>query len=476
LNRTAGDGTGQYSRAYRGYFLALMVVVSAFAIIDRVALLTVGQAISRDLGLNDFQFGLVSGFAFAVVYTLAGLPLARIAESGNRVKLIAIAVAVWSLFSFLSGFALSFLQLLLCRVVIGIGEAGVQPPAIAIISDLYPPNRRGTALAILSIGLPVGSLVGAASAGYLADAYSWRTVFLLLGVPGLLLAVIAWVTLRDPPRGLSEGRSSAPIEPAPPARAVFRHLAVRASFWHIVVGLALTYFAAAGIGSFIPQYFARVFGMSLGQSGILFGLVGASSSLAGNLSGGVIVDWISRRDRRWYAWLPAAGILIAAPLYLAAFGVLNPMIATAFLVIAGVFMFLHYAPLQAVLQNMVEPRMRATAAFIFFFIVSMLGYGVGPTLLGLISDALARHAFAPGDYHSLCSGAVPGTAIAKDLLKACHAASASGIRGAMTIMSCLFFWAALHFWLAARTLRHDLPPDANSLPRSPANAKLNSLN
>jgi len=476
LNRIAGDGAGQYSRVYRGYFLTLMVVVSAFAIIDRVALLTVGQAISRDLGLNDFQFGLVSGFAFAVVYTLAGLPLARIAESGNRVKLISIAVAVWSVFSFLSGFALNFLQLLLCRVVIGIGEAGVQPPAIAIISDLYPPNRRGTALAILSIGLPLGSLIGAASAGYLADAYSWRTVFLLLGVPGLVLAVIAWATLRDPPRGLSEGMSSAALEPAPPARAVFRHLAARASFWHIVVGLALTYFAAAGIGSFIPQYFARVFAMSLGQSGILFGLVGASSSLAGNLSGGVIVDWISRRDQRWYVWLPATGILIAAPLYLGAFGVLNPMIATGLLVVAGVFMFLHYAPSQAVLQNMVEPRMRATAAFIFFFIVSMLGYGVGPTLLGLISDALARHAFSPGNYHSMCSGAAPIAGVAPELVKACHSASASGIRGAMTIMSCLFFWAALHFWLAARTLRHDLRLDSSTLPGALANGKLNSLN
>ncbi len=198
------------------------------------ALLSVGQAISRDLKLSDFQFGLVSGFAFAVVYTLMGLPLARIAESSNRVRLISIAVAVWSVFSFLSGFARNFLHLLLCRVVIGIGEAGVQPPAIAIISDLYPPGRRGTALAILSIGLPVGSLVGAAGAGYLADAYSWRTVFLLLGAPGVILAVIAWITLRDPPRGLSEGATAAPEEAPPSTLAVFRHLAARVSFRHIV--------------------------------------------------------------------------------------------------------------------------------------------------------------------------------------------------------------------------------------------------
>jgi predicted MFS family arabinose efflux permease len=452
----AGSEVGRYSRAYRGYFLALMVTVSAFAIIDRVALLTVGQAVSYDLKLSDFQFGLASGFAFAVVYAVLGLPLARVAESRDRVKLIAIAVAIWSAFSLLSGFARNFLQLLLCRVVIGVGEAGVQPPAIAIISDLYPPGRRGTALAVLSVGLPIGSLIGAAGAGYLAGEYSWRTVFLLLGVPGVVLAIVARLTLRDPPRGLSEGETAQASEPIPSTRDVFRHLWARISFRHIVAALAMTYFAAAGIGSFVPQYFARVYNLPLGKSGLLFGLVGASSSLVGNLTGGMVVDWISRRDRRWYTWLPAFGVLVAAPLYLAAFAIGVPIFTTGLLVVAGVFMFLHYAPSQAVLQNMVKPRMRATAAFIFFFIVSMLGYGVGPTLLGLISDGLARHEFTVGDYVSMCPGGAARSGAAVALASACHAAAAAGIRGAMIVMSCLFFWAALHFWLAARTVRSDL--------------------
>lgn len=456
LNRIEKNGAKEYSRGYRTYFLVLMVIISAFAIIDRVALLTVGQTVSRDLGLSDFQFGLVSGFAFALVYTLVGLPLARIAESKNRVGLISIAVAVWSVFSFLSGFARSFVHLLLCRIVIGVGEAGVQPPAIAIISDLYPPGRRGTALAILSVGLPIGSLVGAAGAGYLASAYSWRTVFLFLGAPGILLAIIAWLTLTDPPRGLSEGKAARVPEVPPSTGAVFRHLAARRSFWHIVGALALTYFAAAGIGSFIPQYFARVLHLPLARAGLMFGLIGATSSLIGNVSGGVTVDWVSRRDERWYVWLPALGVAIAAPLYLGAFTIVDPAIAAVMLVAAGVFMFLHYAPSQAVLQNMVEPKMRATAAFVFFFIVSMLGYGIGPTLLGLISDLLAQHAFLSGDYASACQGGGAKAPIAVNLVDVCHAASASGMRGAMQVMSCLFFWAALHYWLACRTLRDDL--------------------
>lgn len=444
---------GAFTRGYRGYFLALTSVILSFAIIDRVALLTMGQAIKEDLGLSDFEFGLVSGLGFAAVYIVAGLPLARLADTRNRVKLIAIAIGVWSIFATLSGFARSFVQLMLCRIVIGIGEAGVQPPATAVASDLYPPRQRGFALAILSIGLPAGTLIGAIGAGYLADAYSWRTVFLLLGVPGVLLGVIAWVTLREPPRGWSEDRVAAPDAVAPGALAVFRHLWAKRSFRHIVVGLALTHFITAGIGSFLPQYFTRAFQLTLGQTGIMYGLVGAAVSLIGSLSGGMIVDRLSVRDPRWYSWLPAIGVLSAAPLYIAIFGLATPVAPTALLmVIGGSLLFLHYTPTQAVIQNMVEPQMRATAAFAFFFITSMVGYGLGPALLGLLSDIFAARAFGAGDFAASCVHAVPAPGTAE----ACRVASTSGIGAAMAALSCLYFWAGAHFYLAARTLRRDL--------------------
>ena len=450
-----GDAGFGYSRAYRGYFLGLTAAITCFSVIDRIALLTMGQAIKEDLGLSDLEFGLASGLALAAVYTLVGLPLARIADTGNRVRLIAWATAIWSAFATLSGFARSFVQLMLCRVVIGIGEAGVQPPAVAIVSDLYPPERRGTALALLSIGLPAGTLIGAIASGYLAELYSWRAVFVMLGVPGLMLALLAWLTLHDPPRGLSEGLAERPAEAGEKNRITrlrFRDtiglLGRHPAFWHIVIGLALTYFAAAGIGSFLPQYFARNFSLTLGQTGLMFGLVGAASNLVGNVSGGVFVDWIARRDARWYAWLPAIALFGGAPLYLLSFSLTGPAPATATLVLAGMILFLHYAPTQAVLQNMVEPKLRATAAFIFFFIISMLGYGIGPALLGFISDVLAARAFVPGDFAASCLNGPRASSI----VDACARASASGIGSAMTIMSCLFFWAALHFFLAARTI------------------------
>lgn len=453
---TPSPGDNVFTRGYRGYFLTLTAVILSFAVIDRVALLTMGQAIKEDLALSDFEFGLVSGLGFAAVYIVAGLPLARLADTRNRVRLIAVAISVWSVFATLSGFARSFVQLMLCRVVIGIGEAGVQPPATAVASDLYPPQRRGFAIAVLSVGLPAGTLIGAIGAGYLADAYSWRTVFLFLGVPGVLLGAIAWLTLREPPRGLSE--QGAPpadgLAATPSALAVFRHLWARRSFRHIVVALSLTHFITAGIGSFVPQYFTRAFQLTLGQTGILYGLTGAAVTLVGSLSGGLIVDRLSHRDARWYAWLPSVGVLAAAPLYISIFGLAMPVVACALIMtIGGSLLFLHYTPTQAVLQNMVEPRMRATAAFVFFFITSMVGYGVGPALLGLLSDIFAARAFGAGDFAATCVHAAPAT---PSIAESCRVASATGMSTAMATMSCLYFWAAAHFFFAARTLPQDL--------------------
>jgi predicted MFS family arabinose efflux permease len=443
-----------FTRGYRGYFLVLTAVILTFAVIDRIALLTMGQAIKMDLALSDFEFGLVSGLGFAAVYIVAGLPLARLADTRNRVRLISIAVGIWSVFATLSGFARSFMQLMLCRIVIGIGEAGVQPPATAVASDLFPPRSRGFALAVLSVGLPAGTLIGAIGAGYLADVYGWRSVFLFLGIPGVLLAALAWLTLREPPRGLSEQLVAAPGTTAPTAVMVFRHLWSKRSFRHLVVALSLTHFVLAGIGSFVPQYLIRAFQLSMGQMGILYGLIGGGITLIGSLTGGVIVDRLSTRDVRWYAWLSSIGVLAGAPLYIVIFGFGLPVIACALaMILGGALLFLHYSPTQVVLQNMVEPRMRATAAFVFFFITSMVGYGAGPALLGLLSDTFAARAFGTGDFAASCVYAAPATPA---VAKSCRLASAAGMSSAMAAMSCLYFWAAAHFFRAARTLREDL--------------------
>ncbi len=450
----ASKGPEPFSRGYRGWFLFLMVAVSALSVIDRISVLTVGQAIKRDLILSDMQFGLVSGLGFALFYAILGLPLARLADTWNRARLVAIATAVFSAFSFLTGFVGSFLQLMLCRVIVGVGEAGVQPPTISVISDLYPPRRRGTALSILSIGIPLGSLVGAVAAGRLADLYSWRAVFWAIGLPGVILGAIAWFTLREPPRGLSEARAD--VGDAPGALAVFRHLAGKGCFWHVVMAMALTNFAAAGVGSFLPQYFTRQFNLSLAATGLMFGIISSLSTLAGTFSGGVIADFITRRDERWYVWLPALGCVVATPLYVASFILPQPLVALVVLTLAGAALFLYYTPVQALLQNLVEPRMRGVAAYIFFLVSALVGFGLGPALLGQLSDKVAAHVFGSVHYLSLCPGGAAPAGSGPAAAKACHDASAWGIRIAMSVMSCLYVWAAVHFALAAKSVRRDL--------------------
>jgi MFS family permease len=444
-----------FSKGYRAWFLGLMVTTGAVAVIDRTAVLTLAQPIKAALHISDAQFGLITGFGIAVCYALFGLPLARLADTTNRMRLVSVAIGLFSAFSALCGLAASFIHLFLCRVIVGLGEAGVQPPTISAISDLYPPQKRGTALSILSINLAAGTLIGPIAAGYLAEAYSWRIVFYLVGGVGIVLALLAWFTLREPPRGMSEG-GGAEHEAAPGFFAVLKFLAAKRSFWQVVAGMGVTNFAAAGVGAFLPLYFSRQFNLGPALTGDLFGGISFLSMLGGTCSGGVIVDFISKRDGRWYVWLPAVGLVVAAPLYVGAFTLPSPVAAMISLTFAGAALFLYYAPTQALLQNMVEPRMRGTAAYVFFLVTGLVGFGGGPPLLGLISDRIAAHAFTAGQYLTACPGGAAPHGAAAAAATACRVASASGLGLAMSVMSCLYLWSAVHFVLASRTVRTDV--------------------
>lgn len=435
----------------------MLVLVGTCSAIDRVAISTMGPAIARDLGLSDLKLGLASGFGFALLYAVLGLPIARLADSRSRVRLIAISVGVWAVVLMLSGMVRNFYQLLACRMIIGIGEAGVQPPAVSLVSDLYPRNRRGAALGVMALGVPLGTVIGSAGAGYLAEALSWRIALMLMGAPALILAALAWLTLREPPRGMSEeGNARADMEP-PSLATIARLLAARRSFWHLLAAIAIVDVAIYGIGMFLPQYFTRVVHLSLSQTGVVYGIVGALSTV-GYVFGGALADRAARHDERWYGWLCAIGVLAGAPLYIAAFQTLAPIVATVLLTLGGICMFLFFTPAQVILQNMVEPKMRATTAFIFFFVGGLVGAGFGPALVGLLSDSAASYYFKAGDYAITCAGGVAIAGTPAGLSSTCSAAAADGIRTALSMTSYLFIWAAIHFFLAARTLRSDLMP------------------
>jgi MFS family permease len=444
-----------FTRSYRAWFLGLMVAASAVAVIDRTAILTLSQPIKADLHMTDADFGLLQGVGLALCYALFGLPLARLADTRNRMTLVAAAVGVFSLFASFCGLVRNFVQLLLCRVVVGVGEAGVQPPIISAISDLYPRQRRATALSILSANIGIGTLIGPVVAGILAERYSWRLMFFLIGAVGMAAAVLTLLTTREPLRGMSD-EVDADRGPAPGFFAVLRLLAAKRSFWQVIFGMSVTNFAVAGIGTFVALYLTRRFDLGPAMTGVVFGSVSFISTFGGTVSGGVIVDFISKRDGRWYVWLPALGVLVAAPLYVGGFLLPNAAAALAALTVGGVALFLYYTPTQALLQNMVEPRMRATAAFVFFVVSGLVGFGGGPALLGYISDRVAAHAFTAGSYLSACPGGVAPHAAGQAAHEACRIASVTGLKAAMTLMVGFYVWGAVHFFLAARTVRQDL--------------------
>jgi predicted MFS family arabinose efflux permease len=326
---------------------------------------------------------------------------------------------------------------------------------VSLVSDYYAPQRRGFAIGLLALGVPVGTLVGAVGGGYLTEELSWRAAFLIIGAPGMVLALLVSTMLRDPPRGMSDRDPASAQASAPTLIAIARHLRARRSFWHLLVAIGLTTLAVNGLGAFLPQYFARVSHLNLGRVGIVYGSIGAVATLVSFVFGGAIVDWISRRDGRWYVWLAALGCLLSVPLYVLSFITSSAILATVLLTLASICIFLYYTPSQVVLQNMAQPRMRATLAFVFFLVVGLVGVGLGPTLVGLLSDLFAAHLFTLGDYSLRCPGGV-ARALTAGLDDACQSASSAGLRYALIGISSISLWAALHFLLAARTIRQDM--------------------
>ena len=448
------DERPRFSLGYRRWMLGLLIAVYACSFIDRTVLSTVGQAIKVDLKLTDTEFGLLTGAAFALFYTGFGVPIGRLAERFNRTTIIAVCIALWSVMTMLSGTAGGYLQLLLYRMGVGVGEGGCSPAAHSLLSDHYPPKQRGAALALYSVGVPLGLMFGAIAGGWLAQTFNWRTAFLVVGAPGLVLAVLARLTLREPPRGFADGR--APPAETPPLSAVVKRLFSTHTFRHAAAGCVMTNLAASGIGQFAASYFVRGFGLNFLQAGLLYGLVTGAAGTIGMLSGGYGADAAGQRDERWRVWLPAIGAALALPAFLTAYTRTDPYLAAGIIFFGCICYSFYFAPTFALAQNLVEPRMRGTASALMFLLINVFGGGLGPTLLGMVSDVMAQRAFSLGHFASTCPGGVAPHGSAAALVHACRAASASGLKQAILISALFFGWGALHYLLASRTIRRDL--------------------
>ncbi len=456
-----------YSNAYRGSVLAILVMVYTSNFIDRTIIGTLGQAIKVDLNIADWQLGVLGGMAFALLYTALGIPIARLAEKKSRVNIITICLVIWSGFTALCGTATNFLQLLLFRVGVGIGEAGCSPPAHSLISDYYPPKQRASALAVYSFGIPLGTLIGAVAGGWLVQHMGWRIAFFIVGAPGLIIALIVKLVVKEPPRGHSEeagGVAEATMQgEAPSLIAVTKRLFRSASFRHMTAGVTLASFASYGSGFFAQPYFIRNFDLSYTQVGLIYGLIGGISSGAGTLIGGFLTDWVGKRDGKWYALVPAIGLAIAMPLYLAVYSNPSWTVAAALLLLPGIFHYTYLGPTFGVMHNLVEPRMRATATAVLFFVLNLIALGFGPPFTGFVIDLFTQHLFAAqglGDFLAMCPGGKAAVGASLELGAACKSAGAVGTRYGMLVTILIYAWAALHYLLGSRTLAADLKRSA----------------
>jgi predicted MFS family arabinose efflux permease len=371
---------------YPNYVLTILFVVYVFNFIDRSILNILAQSIKEDLGLYDWQIGLMGGIAFALFYTFLGIPIARLADTRNRRNIISICLAAWSAMTAVCGFAQNFWHMLLARIGVAVGEAGGSPPAHSMISDLFAADRRATALGIYALGIPVGTMLGNLAGGWINEVMDWRTAFIVVGLPGVLMAFIVRFTVIEPPRGFSELAVQAKAD-APPVGFVFRALWSRRSFRYMALGGALHALVGYGVGPFIAPLFVRVHGMGTADIGTALFWLGFAG-IAGTASGGWIADRLAKRDVRWYVWLPGIATLISVPFSTTAYLWPEPIQAFCIMVLPGFLGSYYLGPTFSLAQGLVGLRMRALAAAILLFILNLIGMGLGPVVVGVGSDLL----------------------------------------------------------------------------------------
>lgn len=409
MNNRVKSGEFQLTERYSRYVLGVLFVVYIFNFVDRQILTVLLIPIQKEFGATDQQMGLLTGLAFALFYTFAGIPLARIADTHSRTILITVGLTVWSALTAMSGFARSFIQLALARVGVGVGEAAASPAAHSLIADYFPPERRSRALAIYSIGSNVGMLVGLSIGGIIAEHFGWRAAFFLVGAPGLLMAVILKMTVREPPRGLSEANQMTPKSQT--TLQVLRYMVSLSSFRNLCI--AASFFAISGYGmmTWTPAFFMRIHKVSIQEAGMILGVIFGFGGAVGAYIGGLTCDKLSIRDARWSMWVSAIGASAMIPLSLLFLFSSNATLAVVSFTPSLIVGSLYIAPTFSMVQGLAKLNMRAMAAAILFFVLNLLGLGLGPYLVGLFSDFL-KPAYGDDSLRYAMLGVLPANVLA----------------------------------------------------------------
>lgn len=373
------------SSARANYVLGVLFLCYVFNWVDRNVLAILLVPIKAELGVSDTAMGFLTGLAFALFYTVLGIPIARWADRGNRRSILALGLALWSAMTVVCGLARSFVGLALARVGVGVGEAAGSPSSQSLISDYFAPEHRGRALSVYAMGNYAGHFVAFVIGGWINQHYGWRATFFVMGIPGLLLALVVRFSVPEPQRGAFE--APARSEAQAPFREVLRFLARQRSYVFINLGGALSALVGYGFGIWGPTFFMRVHGMGTAEAGFWLGWLAPIGGIVGTLLGGVLIDRLARREPRWYLWIPAASALAHVPVsVLLLLG--SESVALALYAPHSLLFALYVGPLYAAMQSVAQPRMRALAVAIHLLVVNLLGLGAGPLVVGALNDAL----------------------------------------------------------------------------------------
>lgn len=409
----------------RRYAMVVLAIVYMFNFIDRQILAILLPAIREEFQVTDTLLGLLVGPAFAIFYVTLGIPIAQVADRWNRRNLIAVAVAVWSGMTALSGFAQNFVQLALARIGVGVGEAGCSPPAHSMIADMYPPERRSTAMGLYTLGISAGIMLAYLAGGWVAHNIGWREALLIVGIPGLLLAAAVRFTVQEPARGASEQRVDSGASPR--LADVFRFLVARRSFVHMGVGAGLSAFAGYAMINFMPSYIVRSFGMDLAELGFWLGIIIGIPGGFGFFVGGYIADTVGRERRQASFRFLALAMLLAAVLSVFVFLAPSAFYCLLLFIIPAAVSNFYLAPVLAQAQGLVSLRMRSVASALVLLIINVIGLALGPLLTGMLSDALEPLFGAESMRYSL-----------------------------LVVSSVVLPWAGVHYFLAGQAVDADL--------------------
>jgi len=492
---SSGHVTGYGTPVYRNYVLTVLLLIYILNFVDRSLLAVVARPLKADLHIGDTAFGLLTGFGFALLYTILGIPIARIAETRHRVWIMTICVALWSLMTAACGLSQdivigslsigAFWVLLACRVGVGIGEAGCTPPANSLIADYFPPAKRSAALGYYAMGVTLGTAFSNLIGGPITDMFDWRTAFFVVGLPGVAIAILLKTTVTEPPRGYSDPPDAPRAEHTPLSIAI-RELLSKPSYWHMTVAATIAAFCGYAIASFQSLYLQRTFDLSAGEAAVYFNTPSSVAAAAGTFVTGWLAARLMHRDVTAIAWLPGFGLLLAVPIYWWSFTTDSEIYCLIGLMLGGFIKYGYLAAQYTIGQGVVTMRVRATATAVLLFVVNLLGYGCGPLFAGFVSDVYFRSSLADAGYEgvvtrSMCDGAQEAVNAASRAADAaltssdissllgglsrpltdaqfefCNVANASSTQASMLTIGMIYALAGVFFLICARYYKKDL--------------------